>query len=180
MAYLVVKAAIIDKKCAEVEALEHSSSKQCHERTREITGKFSGHSSATNFIRYRDGHILFDKEQILKRCKEYIQDFYSNSSRKVITELSGEVTCELIMVDEVEKALMKVPNEKASGCDIVPADLYKLFKDRLHPCANCLTNVMTPELYRMRLWTQFLFQYQIKSEPIIVGIFEQSVYRVKP
>ena len=57
---------------------------------------------------------------------EYSQDLNSDPSRKVTIEFSGEVTGEQIMVDEVEKALKKVPNGKASGCDIVQTDLYKL------------------------------------------------------
>ena len=44
-------------------------------------------------------------------------------------EFSGEDTGEPIMVDEVEKALEKVPNGKASGSAIVTADLCKLLED---------------------------------------------------
>ena len=133
MACLLAKAAFIDKECAEIEALEHSSSKEYHERIREITGKFSGRSSAANVIKDRDGHIQFDKEDVLRRWKEYSQDLNSDPSRKVTIEFSGEVTGEPIMVDEVERALKKVPNGKASGYDIVQdlgvATMCKLFNE---------------------------------------------------
>ena len=128
-ACLPAKAGFIHQKCTDLDNLEFSSPKECLERITEITGKFSGRPSSARVIKDGNGQILLDKLDVRYRWKEYIQDLYSDNSRKQLTiKFSGELAGKLIL-EEVVSATKKTPKGRASGRDEIPADLYKILNE---------------------------------------------------
>ena len=128
-ACLQVKADFIEKKRTELENLEYSSPKECHERIREFTGKFSECPSSAHVTKDGNGRSLFEKLDVRNTWKQYIQDLYSDNSRKQMTiKFSGEVSGQPIL-KEVVSAPKKTPKGRASRRDELPEDLYKTLNE---------------------------------------------------
>ena len=81
-------------------------------------------------IKDRNGRYLTEAEDIKKRWREYKEepykpDFhYPDNHDGVITHLESN-----ILECEVKWALESITMNKASGCDGIPVELYKILKD---------------------------------------------------
>ncbi|XP_063600637.1 uncharacterized protein LOC134776815 [Penaeus indicus] len=91
-----------------------------HQRIKEVSGKKA--SAKTSCLRSRDGNILTEKEDILNRWSEYIEELY-HDERGPPPYISNEDEGPLIHEDEVRKALSKMKSGKASGPDEIPSEV---------------------------------------------------------
>ena len=81
-------------------------------------------------IKDRDGRDLVDAKEIKKRWKEYMEEWY----KKDLNELdyyNGVVSHPEpdILEREVNWALGSTAVNKASGCNGIPVELFKILKD---------------------------------------------------
>ncbi|XP_060065585.1 uncharacterized protein LOC132545923 [Ylistrum balloti] len=106
-------------QCKEIETNANFDSKFMHEKIKDVTGKKS--STKTGCIKSRDGEILMEKEDILNRWSEYIEDLY-HDDRCPPPHVSNEDGL-IIMEDEVRHALSKMKSGKAPGPDDILSEL---------------------------------------------------------
>ena len=80
-------------------------------------------------IKDKNGRDLADTEEIKKRCKEYTEELNKNDLNKpdyydsVVSHPEPD-----ILECEVRQALRNTAVDKASGCNEIPADLFKSLK----------------------------------------------------
>ena len=81
-------------------------------------------------IKDKNGRDLADTEEIKKRCKEYTEELNKNDLNKpdyydsVVSHPEPD-----ILECEVRQALRNTAVDKASGCNEIPAELFRSLKD---------------------------------------------------
>ena len=99
--------------------------REVYESIRKITGK---PSPKVNTIKNKNGNLLSDTEEIIKRWKEYFEELFNDpneSDELMIDQLQSnwdEETPPEIMIEEVEKAINKLKARKAPGLDNITAE----------------------------------------------------------
>jgi len=116
----------LNKQCEEIERNSKIDSKTLHQKIKEVTGKKT--SAKTSCLRARDGSILMEKEDILNRWSEYIEELY-HDERGAPPIINNEEEGQPILEDEVSKALGKMKSGKAPGPDEVPSELLNALDD---------------------------------------------------
>ena len=87
-------------------------------------------TTQSNAIEDKDGNLLTEKEDILRRWKEYIEELYSTKRQ---TDMKLEEESAIVEEDrgpellpeELEKTLHSLTNNKAVGIDDIPAEFLK-------------------------------------------------------
>ena len=74
-------------------------------------------------INYRNGMDLTEAEDIKKRWQEYTEELYKKDSLGVITHLEPD-----ILECEVKWSLGRITENKASGGDGIPVELFQSLK----------------------------------------------------
>ena len=110
----------INSQCLEIENNTRIDSKTMHQKIKEVSGKKP--SAKTSCLRSKDGDILMEKEDILERWSEYIEELYYDV-RGPPPDINNEDEGPPILEDEVRKALSKMKSGKASGPDEIPSEL---------------------------------------------------------
>ena len=110
----------INSQCKEIEDKATMDSKTMHQKIRELSGKKS--SARTSCLRANDGNILMEKEDILHRWSEYIEELYQDNRGPPPTIINEDEGLP-ILEDEVRIALKKMKSGKASGPDEIPSEL---------------------------------------------------------
>ena len=93
-------------------------------------------------LKTEDGKNIVNNKEILQECKKFYQNLYYedpesknfgliNSFHTTITNESQEMLDRDITVDEIGIALKSFENDKAPGCDGLPADIYKILWPKL-------------------------------------------------
>ena len=83
-----------------------------------------------DIINDKNGRDLTEAEDIKKRRQEYAEEFYqkdldvSDNPDSVVADLEPD-----IRESEVKWALERVANNKSSGGDGIPVELFKILKD---------------------------------------------------
>ena len=96
-------------------------------KIRDIKGTFQAKMGS---IKDRNGMDLTEAEDIKKRWQEYTEGLYKKDLHDphnhigVITDLEPD-----ILECEVKWALESIAMNKASGCDGIPVELFKILKD---------------------------------------------------
>ena len=109
-------------KCQEMEQLERSNSRLMAKKIREVTGKRT--TTRSTIIQDKDGDILAERGQVLKRWEEYVRELYGYT--RVERPYLGEVTPgPYILKREVEKALGRMKWRKAEGNDGVVVEMVE-------------------------------------------------------
>ena len=91
---------------------------------------FKERSARCNTIRDKNGNILFENEDKVKRWKEYLEDLYkgSNFNAKIIedeSEVEKDDMGACILRSEFDAAIKDLQRNKAPGIDDIPAELIK-------------------------------------------------------
>ena len=74
--------------------------------------------------------ILLDKDDIMKRWEEYIKDLYGDENRDRETmKFEGHLTGEIILKDEICRAMKSMNREKAVGNDQIAVELLMYLGD---------------------------------------------------
>ena len=88
-------------------------------------------------IKDRIGKFLTEAEQIKKRWQEYTEELYKkglnvpDNYNSVVTNLEPDV-----LECEVKWALESITKIKASGGDVIPADIFQMLKDAFNMPGN--------------------------------------------
>ena len=116
----------INDQCLEIETKQISDSKYVHSKIREISGK----RNCTNVgcIRSKNGEILMDKNDILDRWSEYIEELFSDNRNENIV-LKRELDGPPILKEEVQAAIKKMKSGKATGPDNIPIEIITTLED---------------------------------------------------
>ena len=107
-------------QCIELEDLEKKDIQMMHNKIKAMRKGYS--SNANTALRGKDGKIIINKENILKRWVEYISDLLNDESRsenKTIWDTDNSLQACSIMKSEIEAAMRKMKNGKATGNDKV-------------------------------------------------------------
>ena len=99
-------------------------------------------------IKDRNGMDLIEAEDIKKRWQEYTEELYKKDLHDpdgVITHLEPD-----ILECEVKWALGSIPNNKASGGDGIPVELFQILKDD----AVKVLHSICQEMWKTQQWPQ--------------------------
>src|SRR4029077_7080220 len=109
-------------KCREIEALDNAHSKLLHKKIKELQSRGS---SIQEVIKDKQGKLIMEKEDILKRWAEYVEELYEDKNRGV-TDMGDLVNEEwTIGSDDIRKIINALPKEKACGIDNISAELLQ-------------------------------------------------------
>ena len=122
------KKAFLSYQCKEIEENNKmGKTRDLFKRIRDIKGTFQAKMGS---IKDRNGKDLTEAEDIKKRWQEYTEGLYKkdlhdvDNHNGVITHLEPD-----ILECEVKWALESIAMNKASGCDGIPVELFKILKD---------------------------------------------------
>ena len=127
----------IQEKCKEIQqSFDHSKTKKAYGLIKEIKKKYE---PRMNNIKDKTGKLLTEKQEVTHRWVEYCKELYSDSGVQdlsVLTELESiapptNKENNDIMKEEVEKAIRKLKDNKATGTDGIPAELIKAGGEKL-------------------------------------------------
>ena len=88
-----------------------------------------------------EGQLIKDSDKILQECGRYYKELYSapnhktfllvNTFHKTISNEKNEELVKLLSIKEIGEALSKFKDDKAPGCDGLPAEIYKIFWSKI-------------------------------------------------
>ena len=116
----------LNEQCLEIERNQNRDSKYMHTKIKELSGKKG--CSSSGCIKSKQGSILMDKQDVLDRWAEYIEELFEDErgERPVIKkELDGPP----ILKEEVEDAIKKMKFGKATGPDNIPIEVIVTLED---------------------------------------------------
>ena len=116
------KEAWLNEQCEEIEKTKTIDSKYMHSKINDITNKKS--SSKSGCIKSKDGNILINKTDILKRWADYIEDFFFDV-RKDQQEITKPMEGPPILEAEIKNAIKEMKKGKAVGPDLIPIEAYE-------------------------------------------------------
>ena len=102
-------------------------------------------------IKDKNGRDLVDAEEIKRRWKEYMEELYNKDLNK-LDQYDGVVSHPEsdILECEVRWSLRSSAINKASGCDEIPAELFKSLKDD----ANKVLHSLRQQIWKTQQWPQ--------------------------
>ena len=102
-------------------------------------------------IKDRNGRDLVDAEEIKKRWKEYIEELYKKDPNEP-DDYNGVVSHPELdnLESEAKWALESTAVSKASGCDQIPAELFKSLKDD----AVKVLHSLCQQIWKTQQWPQ--------------------------
>ena len=116
----------LEEQCQEIENLEKQHlTRQMHEKIRRVTNRRK--TTQTTGIMDKHDNICFEKEALVNVWIEYIGELYADDrvTRPDIDDESGPS----ITLTEVKHAINKLKNNKATGTDLIAAEMLKAFDD---------------------------------------------------
>ena len=108
------KEEFINANCKEIENLKNNNSKLMHKKIKELTR----HTTCTSggCIKGKDGTVLTEKDRILQRWTEYIQELFEDG-RGDLPQIRKDIDGPDILKDEVMFAIKHMKRNKACGPD---------------------------------------------------------------
>ena len=116
----------LQAKCEELEPLERIDSRLLAEKIREITGK--KRPARSTIIKDRDGTILTERSEVLRRWKEYVGELYGDNEREEVELENVDSGCSVLR-SEVEHAVRKMKWRKAEGSDGIVVEMLEALGD---------------------------------------------------
>ena len=115
-----------NKQCDEIDDQLKRNPSAAYSKVKELTGKSC--CSSTGCLKNKDGAIIMDKEDILKRWEEYIGELFEDcrGEKPAITKpMEGPP----ILKDEIEYALKNMKSGKAAGPDNIVTEMLIALED---------------------------------------------------
>ena len=113
----------MNRKCQEVEQLEHTNSRVMHERIKIVTG--DRRATKSSVIKDKEGNVLMESTEVLSRWEEYIKELYGDDSRGERPLWDGEMSGPPILRSEIENAVKRMKSGKAAGEDGVVVEMIQ-------------------------------------------------------
>ncbi|GFO19395.1 RNA-directed DNA polymerase from mobile element jockey-like [Plakobranchus ocellatus] len=98
--------------------------------------------SSPGCIKSKDGTMLMEKKEILNRWSEYVEDLFKDD-RCEKPKIKKNIAGPTILEEEVEAAIKKMKNGKATGPDNIPVEIIKA----LNNLGIDLTTKLLNEIY---------------------------------
>ncbi|GFO39078.1 endonuclease-reverse transcriptase [Plakobranchus ocellatus] len=98
-------------------------SKFMHAKIKDVSGK-KIKCSSPGCITSKDGTMLMEKMEILNRWSEYVEDLFKDD-RCEKPKIKNNIEGPTILKEEVEAAIKKMKNGKATGPDNIPVEIIK-------------------------------------------------------
>uniref|UniRef100_A0A670K8R9 ribonuclease H n=1 Tax=Podarcis muralis TaxID=64176 RepID=A0A670K8R9_PODMU len=122
------KKAFLNKQCKEIEENNRmGKTRDLFKKIGDMKGTFC---TKISIIKDKSGKDLTEAEDIKKRWQEYTEKLYQKEID--VSYTPGSVVADLepdILESEVKWALESIANNKASGSDDIPAELFKILKE---------------------------------------------------
>ena len=107
---------MVDEQCQDIKSLHlRGNTNRIHMKINKLSGKKKMINNGC--IKSKDGKILMEKEEQLKRWTEYIRELYADNSRQEDFVIDAEIEGPPIMQSEVEHALSRTKGGKVAGPD---------------------------------------------------------------
>ncbi|GFO40610.1 endonuclease-reverse transcriptase [Plakobranchus ocellatus] len=107
----------------EIEQKLNIDSKFMHAKIKDVSGE-EIKCSSPGCIKSKDGTMLMEKKEILNRWSEYVEDLLKDDRCKKPI-IKKKIECPTILKEEVEAAIKKMKNGKATGPDNIPVEIVK-------------------------------------------------------
>lgn len=128
-------------KCEEIEELNAKHSQKLHTKIKELQQK---KPRVKLGLKNKDGTVLQHEEDIKKRWHEYVKQLYTDEREEYVVK-NKEVDLEInIMEEEVEETIRKLPKNKATGVDEIPAEFLQSCGPQ---CIKVITSIIN-NIYR--------------------------------
>ena len=116
----------INEQCKEIENNLTVDSKYMHSKIKDIKGTKG--CTASDCVKAKDGNLLMEREDVLNRWSEYIEDlFQDDRSEKPI--IKKDMDGRPILKEEVSAAIRKMKHGKAVGPDNIPIEVFAVLED---------------------------------------------------
>ena len=113
-------------QCNEIERLQNTSTKEMFARIKTVTG--SRRQVCSGCVASKDGNILVEKEEVLKRWSEYINELFHDErgdQPRIFKNFDGPE----ILPAEIQKAMCKMKRNKACGPDQISIEMITALDD---------------------------------------------------
>ena len=116
----------INQQCKEMENNLTVDSKYMHSKIKDIKGTKG--CTASNCIKAKDENLLMEREDVLNRWSEYIEDlFQDDRGEKPI--IKKDMNGPPILKEEVSAAIRKMKHGKAVGPNNIPIEVFAVLED---------------------------------------------------
>ena len=116
----------LKNECAEIEKGKETDSKAMHKRIKDLTGAKT--CSSSGCIRSKDGTIITEKDDILERWTEYIEELFRDN-RGGKPEIRKNIDGPKILQSEIRAAVSRMKGNKARGPDGIVIEMIKALDD---------------------------------------------------
>lgn len=116
-----------DDKCKEIELLDKVHSQLLYQKINDLRPKGNRNNQT---IKNKQGKSLLEREEVLERWAEYVEDLYKDENRedKDMGDLVHEVYT--ISSDEIESVIKDLPKGKTCGEDSIAAELLQCMGEK--------------------------------------------------
>ena len=104
----------LKSECSEIEKRKETDTKATHKRIKDLTGAKT--CSSSGCIRSKDGAIITEKDDILERWTEYIEELFRDN-RGCKPEIRKNIDGPKILQSEIRAAVSSMKGNKAKGPD---------------------------------------------------------------
>ena len=137
------KDAWINEQCNEIEqkkAILYTASTYMAKKIQEIVGK--KRPTDSRYVKAKNGGILINKNDILNRWSEYIEDFFQDD-RGAPFSITKDVEGPSILESEVRHAISKIRHGKAVGPDAIPVEALEAISENGIKAITSLLNIIS-------------------------------------
>ena len=116
----------LNEKCQTIDLLQSRAPNAMYQNIEELVVRKQGVS--TGCLKTKNGDIIMDKEKILERWSEYIQELFDDE-RKDIKVMKNNFAGPTIMKDEVRAAIQNMKGGKATGPDNIAIEQIEALEE---------------------------------------------------
>ena len=116
----------INRECEEIERLERKNTALMHKKIKLLSNRRT--CSSSGCIKSKDGTLVMEREDILKRWSEYIEElFYDDRGQKPL--IRKNIEGPRILKSEVSAAVAHTKRNKAAGPDGIVVEMIEALED---------------------------------------------------
>ena len=116
----------INRECEEIERLERKNTALMHKKIKLLSNRRT--CSSSGCIKSKDGTLIMEREDILKRWSEYIEElFYDDRGQKPL--IRKNIEGPRILKSEVSAAVAHTKRNKAAGPDGIVVEMIEALED---------------------------------------------------
>ena len=160
----------LKNECAEIEKGKETDTKAMHKRIKDLTGAKT--CSSSGCICSKDGTIITEKDDILERWTEYIEELFRDN-RGGKPEIRKNIDGPKILQSDICAAVSRMKGNKARGPDGIIIEMIKVLDD----CGIEKLTIMANEIYDTGKIPQDLSKSIFIALPKKPGTIECELHR---